>query len=49
MGVKFATPIFDGASLDQIANILKKPEYPDLVKPICMMVKPVNDSTNLQL
>ena len=39
MGVKFASPIFDGASIDQICmNILKKPDYHDSEKLICMTV-----------
>jgi DNA-directed RNA polymerase subunit beta len=30
MGMKFATPIFDGASLDEIADYTKKAELPEL-------------------
>ena len=42
LGVKFATPIFDGATVDEIAdNIARGRYYQNLVILICMMVKPV--------
>jgi DNA-directed RNA polymerase subunit beta len=41
LGMKFATPIFDGASIDEISNIPIKPDVPNYGKPIFMMVEPV--------
>jgi DNA-directed RNA polymerase beta subunit len=48
LGMKFATPIFDGATLDQINEYTEKAGIPNLVKPIFMMVEPVKNSTSLQ-
>ena len=40
LGVKFATPIFDGATTEEIAEILTKQVFLSLVILTCMMVKP---------
>jgi DNA-directed RNA polymerase subunit beta len=50
LGQKFATPIFDGASVDEIRiNIAIKQVYPNYGKLIFMMVKQVKDLTKQQL
>ena len=41
LGMKFATPIFDGATVDEIANQITEAGLPNLVIHIYMMVKPV--------
>ena len=49
LGVKFATPIFDGATVDEIAEyIVTKQVFQNSVTLICMMVKPVNVSIRKQ-
>ena len=37
LGVKFSTPIFDGASWRKLANGLKRPEFHPWAQPICTM------------
>ena len=37
LGQTYATPIFDGASLDEINSLQTKQECQDLDIPICMM------------
>jgi DNA-directed RNA polymerase subunit beta len=46
--VKFATPIFDGAKISQIMNILIKQAFQDMVKPTCTMAEQENDLISLQ-
>ena len=48
LGVKFATPIFDGATVDEIAEYIEKQVFQHLVILICMMVKQENVSTRKQ-
>ena len=48
LGTKYATPIFDGASLDQINDITDRQVYQDLDIPIYMMVEQENVSINQQ-
>ena len=45
---KYATPIFDGASLDQINELQMKLVYQDLVIPIYMMEEQENVLINQQ-
>jgi DNA-directed RNA polymerase subunit beta len=49
LGVKFATPIFDGATVDEIAvTIVNRRRFPCSVIPIFMMEKPANAFTRKQ-
>jgi DNA-directed RNA polymerase subunit beta len=45
LGMKFATPIFDGASTEEIEDIVLKQVFLSLVIHTCMMVKPESVST----
>ena len=47
--VKFATPIFDGATTDEIAEYCEEAGIPDVVTLICMMVKQESVSIRKQL
>jgi hypothetical protein len=48
LGVKFATPIFDGATLEQITSYTDKAGVPAYGKLTYMMEELVRNSTNLQ-
>ena len=48
LGRKYATPIFDGATLDQINELQMKQVYQDLVILTYMMVEQVNVLINQQ-
>ena len=48
LGRKYATPIFDGATLDQINELQMKLEFQDLDIPIFMMVEQENVLINQQ-
>ena len=49
LGVKFSTPIFDGATLEQITEYTRKAKLPDFDVHISMMGKQEKDLTNQQL
>ncbi len=49
LGLKFATPIFDGASLDQINAYLNQAGLPDLGKHIFLMAVQESALISLQL
>ena len=44
LGVKFATPIFDGAKMEEVESGLKKQDLKEEVKQICMMEDRVKNS-----
>ena len=49
LGMKFSTPIFDGATVDEIAEYMQAGLFQCMDIPICMMAKPVNVFTRKQL
>ena len=49
LGLKFATPIFDGATLDEINEYTDKAGVPRFGETCLMMVKPANVLINRQL